>query len=338
MATNLAGLFDGDRGYFALPLSETHYVFPEHLSPSVLQTYPDYIRRFNRRYGTWTRAVALGVHGRRALFDPWWDEIMSSMYMQDFVPTIRGYSSICASVLIDEDQAPGADSVAQIVVHYDTAQDASDEAKNASLMRLLYPAFAAGLRTFTTMHQHRHELDRTIDALRLATLLCDADGRPLHRTPALNRLLKLDPERSTVREEILDLARRFTRDTAGNVHETLKTASGTVVQTAQNTYHLHATAAPAAFGIDGSVLIALRAAHRPPATMRALERQFDLTPQQARVALLLAQRNTNREIAEALYISPHTARHHTEQVLRKLGISSRREVKDAILNDSCPGK
>jgi DNA-binding CsgD family transcriptional regulator len=44
----------------------------------------------------------------------------------------------------------------------------------------------------------------------------------------------------------------------------------------------------------------------------------------------LAQRKTNPEIAHALCISPHRARHHTEAVLSKLGISSRREVRARI--------
>ncbi|NBB73424.1 MAG: hypothetical protein GVY35_07070, partial [Bacteroidetes bacterium] len=51
-----------------------------------------------------------------------------------------------------------------------------------------------------------------------------------------------------------------------------------------------------------------------------------LTPRQAEVAQLLARRKTNREIADALCISPHTARHHTEAVLRKLEVDSRRAV------------
>jgi DNA-binding CsgD family transcriptional regulator/PAS domain-containing protein len=49
-----------------------------------------------------------------------------------------------------------------------------------------------------------------------------------------------------------------------------------------------------------------------------------LTARERQVAALLARRATNPEIAAALGVSPHTARHHTEHVLRKLGLSSRR--------------
>lgn len=52
-----------------------------------------------------------------------------------------------------------------------------------------------------------------------------------------------------------------------------------------------------------------------------------LTQRQRQIARLLANRATNAEIAGALGISVHTARHHSQNVLEKLGISSRSEVR-----------
>ena len=54
--------------------------------------------------------------------------------------------------------------------------------------------------------------------------------------------------------------------------------------------------------------------------------QFGLTAREAQVARLLARRATNREIADQLDLSPHTVRHHVENVFAKLGIHSRRFV------------
>ena len=54
--------------------------------------------------------------------------------------------------------------------------------------------------------------------------------------------------------------------------------------------------------------------------------QFGLTAREAQVALLLARRATNREIAEQLDMSPHTVRHHAENIFAKLGVHSRRSV------------
>jgi DNA-binding CsgD family transcriptional regulator len=61
-----------------------------------------------------------------------------------------------------------------------------------------------------------------------------------------------------------------------------------------------------------------------------LQLRFGLTRRELEVALLLHARLTNREIAGALGVSDHTARHHTETVLRKLGLSSRQSVRSVI--------
>jgi DNA-binding NarL/FixJ family response regulator len=51
-----------------------------------------------------------------------------------------------------------------------------------------------------------------------------------------------------------------------------------------------------------------------------------LTSQETRVALLVAQGRTNREVAAALFLSPKTVEHHLGAVLRKRGLRSRTEL------------
>lgn len=58
---------------------------------------------------------------------------------------------------------------------------------------------------------------------------------------------------------------------------------------------------------------------------------FGLTRTELRVARLLAESKTNGEIADALTISPHTARHHTERILSKLQVGSRRAVRERLI-------
>jgi DNA-binding CsgD family transcriptional regulator len=55
-------------------------------------------------------------------------------------------------------------------------------------------------------------------------------------------------------------------------------------------------------------------------------RRFGLTRREAQIARLLARRATNREIADQLDVSPHTVRHHVENIFTKLGIHSRRSI------------
>ena len=51
-----------------------------------------------------------------------------------------------------------------------------------------------------------------------------------------------------------------------------------------------------------------------------------LTRREAQIARLLARRASNREIAEQLDVSPHTVRHHIENIFAKLGVHSRRSI------------
>ena len=54
-----------------------------------------------------------------------------------------------------------------------------------------------------------------------------------------------------------------------------------------------------------------------------LQHRYGLTRRELEVATLLAQGRTNTAIANTLHISAHTARHHTQRILGKLGVHSR---------------
>ena len=53
---------------------------------------------------------------------------------------------------------------------------------------------------------------------------------------------------------------------------------------------------------------------------------LDLTPTEKRVAELAAAGHTNREIAQALFLSVHTVEDNLRRIYHKLGIRSRTEL------------
>lgn len=66
---------------------------------------------------------------------------------------------------------------------------------------------------------------------------------------------------------------------------------------------------------------------------KELRERFALTRCEVRVARLLADMTPNKLVAASLGVSPHTARHHTEHVMRKLGVRSRNLVAARLFAD-----
>ena len=64
----------------------------------------------------------------------------------------------------------------------------------------------------------------------------------------------------------------------------------------------------------------------------------DLTPQEKRVAILVAAGRSDLETATVLHLSVHTVRSHMKNILRKLELHSRWQIRHAIADSSVRGE
>lgn len=90
------------------------------------------------------------------------------------------------------------------------------------------------------------------------------------------------------------------------------------------------------FTLRPAVLVTVTRPESPLPDWARLRERFGLTRRQAEVALLLAQRKTDPEVAELLCISPYTARGHAEAVMGKVGVHDRREIGRTIAEAAPP--
>jgi DNA-binding CsgD family transcriptional regulator len=321
--------FSADAALFMVPTSEGYNSYSESFGRPITEEYPLRVHSLDNLVPVYERAATLGTYTRRTLWGDKLEDYHQSAYYNELVRPHGAASVIAFCVPMEE--TIEENTVGHIVVSRKENRNpyGTDE---LARFRLLFPAFRSGLATWLQFHTRREALLRTIDALGAAIWCCDATGSIVHQTPAMTKLLASDPEENTIRAHLQRVARRMARlgqqDDPG---DGLSVSVDRMVQTRLASYRVRGARAGKTLADAGAPVLVI--ADRDPAPLVALEKvqeQFNLTPREVEVTQLLAQRKTNREVAEALCISPHTARHHTEAVLDKLNLHSRTDVRDRI--------
>lgn len=203
------------------------------------------------------------------------------------------------------------------------------EGREIALLRLLHPALEAGAKAARAFGPHRSDW-RTLDAIAVPVAIFDRIGRLLHATPRYSTIIADPTAGAAVRNAADQLARDVGRWPSRSRRTEPAPPASRAIPTPAGTYRVHATIVEQP--ILGQPALCLVSVTPPPAhTTRAdLIRRFRLTPREAEVALLVAQGQRNRDIANALQTSVHTVRRQVEQVLTKLDLHSRAAVAARI--------
>jgi DNA-binding CsgD family transcriptional regulator len=313
---------------------EAHF-FSEEIDPDALRAYPDALFPLGKKFGAWQRAADLSVATRPMIWGDHYGAYRRSGYYNDFVKPRRAFGALVLSVLLPGSEDASADSVAQVVVHRDDPSRADFDEHALQLGRWLFPAFRSAMMLHERFTAQRSDFLTLCDRADCGVLLCDATGSRLHANAVLRRFLAEDPEGEAI-QTFVDQFVQNAAELRSEMEDTslaLPSPPESTVRTGLGTYRLNAYLSSGAV-LDPTVRIVITI-HRQRSSVAPapdLMDRFDLTKQQARTAQLLALRLTNDEVAQILVISPHTARRHTEQVLAKMEVNSRFEVR-ALLRD-----
>jgi DNA-binding CsgD family transcriptional regulator len=159
------------------------------------------------------------------------------------------------------------------------------------------------------------------DQLEQCFAIYDRMGRVSYTSRTFVAELEAANDAELVRAQIVQFAQSLAAIAAmARLASTVQRLEGRTVTSARGQYQLQGTyIGHDLFGSGPSVLVSMVP---PPADLCSTEQlgvRFPLTRAQARVARLLAHGLRNGEIAERLYLSEHTVRHHIEQIRSKVG-------------------
>jgi len=251
----------------------------------------------------------------------------STDYFRDVLARLDAYQ-ILYGILRD-----GAVPIGQISF-YRGARDVEFGRRDQNVLRGLLRYLAAGLRPLPLSPVATAQADIVEEWLGVV----EQDGRIVSGPPDWSRLVRLiamgDVAPRTAREgervvaEFLRaiIARMDGADRAGGQHVDLQRRSP------WGYFRIRAYRLP---GVEGrrSDLVGLMIGRKEPRAL-ALARGTGasaLSPQQREVALLLAEGNSNQEIARALDLTLNTANYHVKQVFARLRVHHRDEVADVLL-------
>ena len=217
---------------------------------------------------------------------------------------------------------PGAPhSLVGVCCRFDAPLTARAAESRLELLRIVRPALEAGARLQTAGRDDAVLPLAALDALDDGVAVCTEGGAAFVANAALAEMLHVDPEAERLRHQLARSAALPPRVEPGPADEV------TEVRTVCSRYRVRRRVLPgAADGRHDIVLLLVRRIDHTPLSWAVLQRRHHLTARECEVTGLLYDGRSNGEIARALGISAYTARHHTERVLRKLGVRSRAHV------------
>jgi DNA-binding CsgD family transcriptional regulator len=325
-----ASLLDADSVGFLLPVPHGGLIYSdEHDAASLAQFDALPLPQIDDGRQPLEHVIALGAATLTETYQGDPRRYLNSAHFRELAAPNHAFDTLCGMVqLTPGDAQAGA---AGLLCWHERAVGRRFGARERDILQLLLPALRIGATTALSFGNQRPGVVAALDDLDQPALVCDARGRAIHRTPRLERELVQDAERDRIMAAMTATA------------NALLAACDAPAEVPGPPLERSVTTARARYAVRGTLLtgigplgerlqiVRLERLTPIPLSAAALQEEFGLTGAEARVAVLLAGGASNSAVAAALHISPHTARHHTEAILTKVGVGSRTALVPRLL-------
>lgn len=187
------------------------------------------------------------------------------------------------------------------------------------LLRLIFPAYRAGLKTYFSHRQNGAALAALTEHASIGVVFFDLHRHAGYENEFFQRLMESDADRAAVRTEVTHLVRGMSSMPFDG-----HCVPSSMFQTRYANYRISATVidnyeSPTAI----RVLALVQRITTAPLDAKGLAKQYSLTGREVEIAHLLRQGLATREMATVLGISVNTVRRHVEQIFLKLDVHTR---------------
>jgi DNA-binding CsgD family transcriptional regulator len=300
-------------------------IYSEDYSQKTLDTYVGYYaaidigrqRRDELGHEVWNRTLLHGTDLR---------EFRKSEINRDFLVPNGIMDSMGITVELSDPTKH-----ATIFLHGSTAGTEAFGERGLALLRLLAPAFKAGVRDLLQNSRQRASLAAHLDSLTEGMRIYDLDGKIVHQNPAFAAAIQGDHSTQKIQkgiEEVIQPLVMFGHERQDNPAALAGRRVSLEVHTHYASYDVRGYFMGAGL-FDSNPRIAVTIQKLPPSTVlsdRGLHERFGLTTRELEITRRLAQGQSTKEIASACGISLHTARRHTEKIFSKLGVRNRSQI------------
>lgn len=310
---------DADSATFDLPVAGKPHMISRQLDGKRLASYHVEIADMASLVDMYRRIASLGVWTRRAVWLGAEERYYRSAYYNEFVRPLRAYDAIGMTTPLE------SGGQATVFLHHERATGSKFGRHGSDILTLCFQAFRSGAHWWDRLGGYVKRLASSVDEVDVPLWVLDLRGRVIHQNPAATIEVACSPD-WPARSAAL---RRIAAAVGGRALRPMAELDGhlsTAQSSGSNAFHGALVSDDLAWSEPVVVVMPRLGSDAAFADLP----MSHLTEREREVAQLLCHRWTSREIASYLGISVHTARRHSEAVLRKLGVSSRREVASVL--------